>query len=228
MRLITIDNGNTHPNVGIFNDGILQSVVPLDQYTPTAEDFVLVASVGYALPIKSSFDLKSKRTKTHFFDMKVHYSETLGDDRLIASYGLFKKIKKNEKILLIDAGTFITTDLITDEGFQGGYIFPGITRFLKTYTESAQLPSLSKDSLFKGNAEIPHTTEEAILKATELYLKVCMEEVINKTSPDKIIFTGGNANEIKNLISLKVRSETDRHLIHSALSLIHDLHLRQE
>jgi type III pantothenate kinase len=202
--------------------------MPFDQYIQAPDDFILIASVGYPLPVKSSFDLKSKRTKTHFFDMKVHYSETLGDDRLIASYGLFKKIKKSEKILLIDAGTFITTDLITDDGFQGGYIFPGIRRFLKTYSESAQLPTLSKDLLFKGNDEIPHTTDDAILKATELYLKACMEEVINKTSPDKIILTGGNANEIQKLISLKVRSETDRHLIHSALSLIHDLHLSQE
>lgn len=228
MRLITIDNGNTNPNVGIFNNGVLQSVLPLDQYIQAPGDYVLVASVGNALPIRSSFEIKSKRTKNHFFDMKVHYSETLGDDRLIAGYGLFKKIKKEEKILLIDAGTFITTDLITNEGFQGGYIFPGIVRFLKTYTQSAQLPSLSKDLLFKGNAEIPHTTEEAILKATELYLKACIEEVVKKMTPDKIVFTGGSANDIKNLISLKVHSEMDHHLIHSALSLIYDHHLRPE
>ena len=228
MRLITIDNGNTHPSVGIFNDGVMQNVVPLDQYMHDPKDFVLVANVGYALPMKFSFDLKSKRSKTHFFDMKVHYSETLGDDRLIASYGVFKKIKKNEKILLIDAGTFITIDLITDDGFQGGYIFPGLTRFLKIYAESAQLPLLSQDMLFKGNNEIPHTTEEAILKATELYLKTCVEAVINNTTPDKIILTGGSANEIKNLVSLKVHFEMDRHLIHSALSLIFDLHLHQE
>lgn len=228
MRLITIDNGNTHPNVGIFNDGVLQGVVPLDQYTQAPGDYLLIASVGFALTLKPSFDLKSKRTKTHFFDMKVNYAETLGDDRLIASYGLFKKITKGERVLLVDAGTFITTDLVTDDGFQGGYIFPGITRFLKTYTESAQLPSLSKDMLFKGNDEIPHTTNDAILKATELYLKSSIEEVIRNTSPDKIVFTGGNATDIKKLISLKVHSEMDRHLIHSALSLIHDLHLRQE
>ncbi len=92
MRLITIDNGNTHPNVGVFNDGVLQGVMPLDQYVPAAGDYVLIASVGYALTMKPSFDLKSKRTKTHFFDMKVNYAETLGDDRLIARFGLFKKI----------------------------------------------------------------------------------------------------------------------------------------
>jgi type III pantothenate kinase len=228
MRLVTIDNGNTNPHVGFFTEGVLQSVVPLDQYSPTLGDFVLIASVGPKLSIQPSFDLKSKRTPTHFFDMKVHYAETLGEDRLIASYGIFKKLKKNERVLLIDAGTFLKTDLITEDGFQGGYIFPGISRFLKIYTESAQLPTLSKDLLFKGNADLPHTTNEAILKATELYLKACVEEVITKIAPDKIVFTGGDMNEIKKLISSKVHVETDRHLIHSALSLIHDLHLRQE
>lgn len=228
MRLVTIDNGNTHPHVGFFTGGVLQSVVPLDKYSPTPGDYVLIASVGPNITIKPSFDLKSKRTKSHFFDMKVHYAETLGDDRLIASYALFKKKKKGERVLLVDAGTFITTDLITDDGFEGGYIFPGISRFLKTYSDSAQLPTLTKDLMFKGNADLPHTTNEAILKAAELYLKACMEEVITKTSPDKIVFTGGNSSDIKNLLSLKVHSEMDRHLIHSALSLIHDLHLHQE
>ncbi|MBY0413287.1 MAG: type III pantothenate kinase, partial [Bdellovibrionales bacterium] len=148
MRLVTIDNGNTHPNVGFFDNGVLKNVVSLKEYHSLPDDFILISSVGKALPFKPSFDLKTKRTKDHFFDMKVNYAETLGDDRMIAGYGVFKKIKSNEKILLIDAGTFITCDIITNIGFEGGYIFPGINRFLKTYGESAQLPTLSKDLLF--------------------------------------------------------------------------------
>lgn len=228
MRLVTIDNGNTNPNVAYFDNGVLQSVVPLAQYVPEKNDYILISTVGKKLDIKPSFDLKSKRSKTHFFDMKVDYSETLGDDRLIASYGIFKNLKANEKVLIIDAGTFITCDLVSPEGFLGGYIFPGIERFLATYTDSAQLPRLSKDSLFKTKSLLPHSTDEAILMATEMYLKASMEEIIKQTAPDKIIFTGGSAEDMKKLVSLKVRSETDRHLIHSALSLIHELHLRQE
>ncbi|MBC7714825.1 MAG: type III pantothenate kinase [Rhizobacter sp.] len=228
MRLVTIDNGNTHPHAGFFESGVLKGVEPLEKYVPQSGDYVLIASVGKTLKIKPSFDLKTKRTMTHFFDMRVHYSNTLGDDRLIAGYGVFKKIKTTEKVLLIDAGTFITCDLITDDGFQGGYIFPGISRFLKIYSDSAQLPLLSKDQLYSENDDLPHSTEEAIIKATEIYLKSSIEQVITKTSPDKIVFTGGNASSIKNLISLKVRFETDRHLIHSALSLIYDHHLRPE
>lgn len=228
MRLITIDNGNTNPNVGYFDNGVLKSVVPLAQYVSEKNDYILISSVGKKIDIKPSFDLKTKRSKTHFFDMKVNYSESLGDDRLIASYGLFKNLKPNEKVLLIDAGTFITCDVVAAEGFLGGYIFPGIERFLATYSDSAQLPRLSKESLFKTTTLLPHSTDEAILMATEMYLKASLEEIIKQTAPDKIIFTGGSAEDMNKLISLKVRSETDRHLIHSALSLIHELHLRQE
>ncbi len=228
MRLVTIDNGNTHPHVGLYEFGVLKAVIPLEKYVPEKGDFVLIASVGKPLSIKPSFDLKTKRSMTHFFDMKVHYTQSLGDDRLIAGYGVFKKLKPNEKVLVIDAGTFITCDLIAGDGFQGGYIFPGISRFLKIYNDSAQLPLLHKDQLFNEKNDLPQNTEDAILKATEIYLKSAIEEVIKKTSPDKIIFAGGNASSIKNLISLEVRSEMDRHLIHSALSLIHSTHLSQE
>ncbi|MBC7430066.1 MAG: type III pantothenate kinase [Bacteriovorax sp.] len=228
MRLVTIDNGNTHPHAGLFESGVLKGVVPIDKYVPESDDYILIASVGQTLKIKPSFDLKSKRTMSHFFDMRVHYSQTLGEDRLIAGYGVYKKIKSAERVLLIDAGTFITCDLITNDGFQGGYIFPGISRFLKIYSYSAQLPLLSKDQLYSENDDLPRSTEEAIIKATEIYLKSSIEQVITKTSPDKIVFTGGNASSIKNLISLKVRSETDRHLIHSALSLIYEHHLSRE
>lgn len=227
MRLITIDNGNTNPNVGIHDNGLLKSVVELAKYTQEKSDFILISSVGQTLSIKPSFDLKSRRTKTHFFDMPVNYSETLGDDRMIAAYGVFKNLKDNETAMVIDAGTFITCDYVTKDGFQGGYIFPGINRFLKTYSESAQLPHLSKDQLFKGNDELPHTTDEAILKATEMYLKSAVLEAIKKTSPGKVVFTGGSAEEIKKSLSLEVRSDLNLHLIHSALSLIHQLHLSQ-
>ena len=128
---------------------------------------------------------------------------------------------------MIDAGTFITCDLVTNDGFQGGYIFPGLNRFLKTYSDSAQLPHLKADQLFKGNEELPHTTDEAILKATEIYVKAVILEVIKKTYPGKVIFAGGSADELKKVLSLKVPADLDRHLVHSALSLIHQSHLSQ-
>ncbi len=230
MRLITVDNGNTNPHVGIYLGDKLSSVIPLKEYSPLQDDFIIVSDVGAPLSFKPSFNLKTKRhTKDnpHFFDMPVHYAETLGEDRLVLGYLLFKNIKDtNERILAIDAGTFITMDIITSSGFMGGYIFPGMKTFLSSYSKGSKLPILSKNDLMIK--DLPHTTEEAIQGASDVYLDSVLGSVIKKTSPSKIIITGGSLEVIKNkieMLNLKVQLESDPHLIHSALALIYHLHL---
>lgn len=233
MRIITVDNGNTNPHVGIFQDEKLKSVIPLKDYTKQKDDFILLSDVGSPLPFKPSFDLKSKRhskdNNNHFFDMPVCYAETLGDDRLVSAYLLFKQIKPAETILLIDAGTFITMDLVSEEGFLGGYIFPGMDAFLSTYLRGSKLkaPEPKNDFNISG---LPHSTEDAILGAVDCYLNSVLDSVIKKTSPSKIVITGGSSELIKNKISKlnlsKVQLETCPHLIHSSLLLIFQNHLR--
>lgn len=231
MRIITVDNGNTNPHVGIFQDEALIAVTPLSDFAPLPDDFILISDVGRPLSFRPSFDLKSKRENKKFFDMPVNYAETLGDDRLIVAYALFKQLKAGETTLSIDAGTFITMDLIQAEGFAGGYIFPGIGTYLSAYQKGSNLPLLEMKNHFELKG-LPHSTEEAILGATEIYLQAILASTIKKTSPSKIMITGGSLDLIKNIIlklSLpKVQIETDRHLIHSSLFWIYQHHLRSK
>ncbi len=229
MRLVTIDNGNSNPNFTIHENGKSIEQLPLEKYKPDIQDFVLISSVGKSLALKPSFDLKTKRSANAFFEMPVHYAQTLGDDRLIAAYGIYKKLEKNKKVLLIDAGTFMTCDLISNDGFLGGFIFPGVERFLKTYAESAQLPLLSFNDFIKvakAKVDLPQTTEAAILGAATFYFESVVSQLIEKHSPDMVILTGGSAGEISSLINSKVRFELAHHLIHSSLRQIFELHLR--
>ena len=62
MRIITVDNGNTNPHVGIFQEQKLVSVVPLKDFSLLPDDFILVSDVGAPLPFAPSFDLKSIRS----------------------------------------------------------------------------------------------------------------------------------------------------------------------
>lgn len=233
MRIITIDNGNTNPHVGIFQDEKLESIIPLKDFILQKNDFLLVSDVGVPLSLKPSFDLKTKRltieSDNYFFEMPVHYSENLGDDRLIAAYALFKKITSEETILLIDAGTFITMDIVSELGFMGGFIFPGINAFLSTYKRGTQLKVLEPKIDFKI-LDLPHSTEEAILGAVEYYINSILESLIKKTSPSKIVITGGSLELIKNKILKlnlsKVQLESCPHLIHSSLFSIYQNHLR--
>lgn len=233
MRIITVDNGNTNPNVGVFQNGVLVGTTPLKDFFPLPDDFILISDVGKPLGFKPSFDLKTKRENELdsmiFFDMPVHYADTLGDDRLVAAYSLFKQLKPAERTLVIDAGTFMTMDQVDHSGFAGGYIFPGVQTFLSSYQKGSLLPLME----MKNNIELktlPHTTEEAILGAAEIYLDSVLECIIKKTSPSKIVITGGSLELIKNKILKlnlsKVQLETCPHLIHSALFLIYQNHLR--
>jgi len=231
MRIITVDNGNTNPHVGIFQDEALIAVTPLSDFSPLPDDFILISDVGGPLSFGPSFDLKSKRENKKFFDMPVNYAETLGDDRLIVAYALFKQLIAGETILSIDAGTFITMDLIKADGFAGGYIFPGIGTYLSAYQKGSNLPLLEMKNHFELKG-LPHSTEEAILGATEIYLEAVLASTIKKTSPSKIMITGGSLDLIKKIIlklSLpKVQIVTDRHLIHSSLFWIYQNHLRSK
>ena len=233
MRIITIDNGNTNPHVGIFQDEKLIAIIPLKDFVPLHDDFILISDVGLPLPFKPSFDLQTARhfnnNENCFFDMPVHYAITLGDDRLITSYSLFKQIKNEETLFLIDAGTFITMDIVSEKGFLGGYIFPGVNTFLSSYQRGNKLivPNEKEDFKVLG---LPHTTEDAILGALDCYLGSILENLIKKTSPDKIVITGGSSelikNKILNLNLAKVQIETSHHLLHSSLFLIFQNHLR--
>lgn len=233
MRVITVDNGNTNPHVGIFENEKLINVIPLNEFQKKPDDFIIISDVGRPLNFKASFDLKTKRhskANPFFFDMPVQYTETLGDDRLIASYLPYKELSGNETILIIDAGTFITIDAVSSQGFLGGFIFPGLKTFLSSYKKGTQLSELEFKELTL--ADLPHSTEEAILGAANFYLESILAGLIKKTSPSKIVITGGSSElitkKIKNLNLSKVQLETYPHLIHSSLFLIYQTHLRSK
>ena len=174
--IYTIDNGNSHPHVGIFKNETPERVVPLKDFKVDAEPFrAIISNVGPKLTFGPEFeekllDIKSLRDEKSFLDMPVNYTETLGMDRLCNAYFVFKnELEEGERILLIDAGTFITFDLITRNGFAGGFILPGSKVFLESYNRGENLPTYDKSEL-KSEIPLPTSTEEAIKNGHNIYL----------------------------------------------------------
>jgi pantothenate kinase type III len=160
--------------------------------------------------------------------MPIHYSETLGEDRLYESYFIFQTIKQNERVMLLDSGTFLTADLITNEGFMGGYIFPGSRVFLKSYTEGKRLPLINSLTVSES---LPHSTEEAISMAHEMYLDSILGNLIKKISPSRIVLTGGDCQKLVNKIekiNSTIQLEFDPHLLHQSLHSIYLHHLKDQ
>ncbi|MFI5390668.1 MAG: type III pantothenate kinase [Bacteriovoracales bacterium] len=213
--IYTIDNGNTNPHVGIFKEGHLEKVVPLkDCQFNEANAEIILSSVGRDINLseKKIFNVKDLKSEKKFLDMPVDYSASLGMDRLACAYWVFKnRVKNEEKVLLIDAGTFTTYDLISKKGHEGGFIFPGLQTFLKTYAAGANLPILDlKNVNLRDEVNLPHCTEDAIGEAAKVYFQMTFQSLLETFKPGLIITTGGEGKYFSEACFIP-------HLIHMAL-----------
>lgn len=81
--------------------------------------------------------------------------ETLGTDRIAAAYAA-KSLYPEQVVLVLDAGTCITLDLVDDKAvFRGGMIAPGIEMRLKAMHDyTAKLPSveINENVTFPGRS----------------------------------------------------------------------------
>jgi type III pantothenate kinase len=225
MKLITIDHGNSNPNWATFIDDKIQSVELLSTYNPSENEVVVITSVKKDNQFKVNFDLNNYKKNNTFFGMLYDYSDSIGVDRLVGAHYAFSKSKN--ATLVIDAGTFITIDLVSKIGFEGGYIFPGIKTFLGSYKNGELLPTLNYAKLELDH--LPKNTHEAILKAAQIYIKSSLWEIIKSTSPSQIILTGGsleNLSELINEFNLKIEIQKVPHLLHHSMHAIYSHHLK--
>lgn len=232
QMVLTFDHGNTNPHIGIFEEQKLTRLLTLNDFLKmdpqTYQKAIMIkSSVGKKIDEEdlniSMIDIKHYWEKNKFLDMPVNYSKSLGDDRLCEGFYIYQKYK-NLNTLLIDAGTFITADFISASGFNGGFIFPGITTFLKSFGQGAHLPVLTSDQVMtETSTRLPSSTPEAILKATSLYLSGILSELLALHKVDQIILTGGSSDLIcemlkeKTKISVQIMPE----LIHQSLFTIY-------
>lgn len=129
--------------------------------------------------------------------LKNQYStpETLGYDRIAVAVAA-NSLYPSRNVLIIDAGTAITYDLVTSDAvYLGGAISPGISlRFNALNSHTAKLPLLEK---VENYPLIGQNTSECILSGV---LNGVIGEIdayidnVKKTYPIETVLTGGDSN----------------------------------
>lgn len=230
--ILTLDNGNTNPHVGLFEDKKLLEVIPLSRLADSSKlksekkIKVIVSDVGKSinLPEKilledSPLKISELRKNKSFLQMPVNYTQTLGEDRLCQSYFAFKTSQFFPTVI-VDAGTFTTVDLVNEQGFQGGLIFPGPKTFLNSYGNGQNLPQLSLDECDSERSlnRLPQDTDLAIKKGLEVFLKSIYDFVLNDLCPKNVILTGGLAHTLLPFFEKgQFKVQLEPHYIHKSL-----------
>jgi type III pantothenate kinase len=220
MNLI-FDIGNTSTKVALF-DG-LKKITSLrtKQYSwdelkrifsPYKIDKAIVSSVReipeFIIDL-ATLDIPyvhvlSYRSKLPF---KIQYEtpETLGPDRIAAIAGAYS-LFPGKKILVIDTGSAITYDFVSDKTFKGGNISPGISMRFKALSKfTRRLPLASTTDKFKSPGS---NTMEAITAGVINGVIYEINEYIRTFEEThkgiKVILTGGDSGYLKDRINYEI------------------------
>jgi type III pantothenate kinase len=221
--LHTIDNGNSHPHVACFEKDELIWIRPLSEWH-YSKGQVIASSVGpHSLNSLPLIDWRKYFQDNFFLSMPVHYEEGLGDDRLVQARYLYE-LYPGEYQLLIDAGTFVTIDIIGPNGFEGGLIFPGLKNYLSLYPKGFNLPLISSSEVLSEQV-FPHSTNEAISQSYIWALKGLIQKISEQFPLDRALFSGGQGGHMANLWEHssdlpRIKTKFDPHFIHKSLNFI--------
>lgn len=231
---ICIDQGNSRTKIALFDaEGKLVKHFVYKTFTSTDAErlFTLYpienSIISSVVNLESSMVNALNRLSKHFvlFDYQTpvpiqnDYStpETLGQDRLAAAVGA-SWLCPNENLLIIDAGSAVTYDFISEEGhFLGGNIAPGLKmRLTVLHAMTKKLPKVEVDE----HELIPlygQKTRDAIaagvIRGMVFEVKGYIRTMAERTKHFRAFLTGGNAPYIYNAVQNDVQYEKQLVLI---------------
>ena len=213
MLNLVIDIGNSRTKIALFNEHDLMFNVPMDRFTANHAKMLKEEHPQLTRVILSSVKPSDEELKTWLtenFDVFIELDhetdlpignlyetpETLGKDRLAAAVGA-NELFPNQNLLVIDAGTAITYDLVSEKNqFLGGNISPGLEMRFKALNQfTGKLPLVSCDDDF---GPFGRNTVEAIRSGVQNGMIYEIERTIDLFNRNyqnlQIIMTGGDSN----------------------------------
>jgi pantothenate kinase type III len=238
--LLTIDNGNTNPKFFLLKDDNssfelienssiqdLSLIFKNYKLTPQNTD-IIISCVGKKdeaiQSLRKNFEVISVKDfidEKKFLDMPMSYTKSIGEDRIVQAYYLYKNFSGKLPLLLVDSGSFTTCDLISVKGFEGGYILPGLELLSKSYSMGANLPVFSPEETREYKLDkLAHTTKDAIINTPALLTKSFLDSMTENFQSTDTVITGGNAKLVEKMLSSSI---LDEELLFKSLLFFYDV-----
>lgn len=215
--LATIDIGNSRIKVGVFADANPQVdlEVPIEFFAWAHDEEprwpqVTPASVRVGSVVPPALDTLKASMPTSWptptvvstsdfgLTLDVDHPQQIGVDRVANAAAVAARFA-GSPIVVVDAGTAITIDVIDSAGvFRGGAIAPGLQLCADSLTKrTAQLPAIHMAEA--AHIDVPgRNTVEAITAGVQSVSRLGVAETVSKLverlkEPSKLVFTGGDA-----------------------------------
>lgn len=210
---LAIDIGNTRAKAGLFEGKELKQVFTWSEgyadnirqviYNQNVRNVILSSVsedeeslIGPSAQIENLLILSSATPLPFSLDYKT--PQTLGKDRIAAAAGAIE-LYPGKNLLVVDAGTCITTDVVTKEGnYLGGSIAPGLHMRLKAmHRFTSRLPDLSPHTELEpglpGNSTV-NAMQQGALWGALLELEGMIAHFSGLYPDLMVVITGGDAS----------------------------------
>ena len=225
---LTIDQGNSAAKMALWEgsellrvgieehlsvDDVARFISPSDRV-----DLVLYCSVaGRGQEFVAGLAKVSRKVVRMKSDMPlplvIDYGTpgTLGVDRIAAAVGAMA-LYPGKPLLVVDAGTAVTYDVVSAEGhFMGGNIAPGINMRLEAlHRFTARLPRVKAPRVLDPDDFLGHDTASAMVNGAVWGVVSAITYYMQRLSRDtRVVMTGGWAGELSKLCNFEITVESN-------------------
>lgn len=232
---LVIDQGNSTAKVALFQGDRLVEHWRMEHLTPDAlsrltSSYVIDAAIYCSVATRGEEIVVSLRsfvkrvyemTSMLPLPIKIGYAtpSTLGRDRIAAVAGAYA-VHPGRNVLVVDAGTAVTYDRLTDDGeFAGGNIAPGLWVRAKALHDMTQrLPLVDVEN--REPASLWGCDTENAIVSGVVYGIVGETEFYRSRMPENsiVMLTGGDARHLAGIMDFHV--EVDPDLVSKGLNSI--------
>ncbi len=216
---LTIDQGNSATKVALWRESNMVKSMRYDDLTVVdikalANDYELDALILSSVKVvdTSILDVINNICRNVYIlnhqtklPIKIEYvsPETLGHDRIAAAVGA-NMISPGKTLLVVDYGTAVTYDIVTNDGrYIGGNIAPGLNmRIDALHYNTARLPQIVVD----GDCPLWGNNTDTAIRAGVIYGMVGELTYYRSKLPDDVVVvcTGGYAEIISGMVDFGV------------------------
>lgn len=231
MKIVSIDIGNTRAKAGIFIDGELRTKATIqpnevNQWAVAqSPDHIIISSVStdQEMHMPDKANILGPDTS---LPIKVNYKnrQYLGSDRIAAATGAWS-ISKDMPLLVIDAGTCITYDLVHQSMFEGGAISPGINmRFKSLHAFTSRLPLVERwEKADLTGRDTSESLQSGVLNGVIFESQGFIDEYSKRYPGLEVMLTGGDAHFLAKQIKSPIFADPDLVLKGLYHILIHNI-----
>lgn len=216
LTILTVDVGNTATKLTIFEDERpVHCIVGHNLGKDAAESILSYNSVDGIVYCCVGQDNKELRLSLEEAEVPFLMIETeaklpveiayrspgsLGPDRVAAAVGA---LGPQNSVLVVDAGTALTCDLVSNGVFLGGNISPGISlRFKSLHEFTSALPEVKRDGQIPPfGFDTTTAIRSGVVGGIIAEIKSAYKKALEIDDKVKMILTGGDAEYLARLLS---------------------------